>query len=83
MARLNMKMNAQPKYLRRDAHPTMPVIYKLSLKGVKCETWRCSEAQWIAIEFADKNGNVGVGSSTALKMISAKDWARVQRGGQR
>jgi hypothetical protein len=33
----------QPKFIRRDDHPTMPVIYRLSVKGVKCETWRCSE----------------------------------------
>jgi hypothetical protein len=42
-------MTAQPKYIRRDDHPTMPVIYRLAVKGVKCETWRCSEAQWIKL----------------------------------
>jgi hypothetical protein len=42
-------MTAQPKFIRRDDHPTMPVIYRLAVKGVKCETWRCSEAQWIKL----------------------------------
>jgi hypothetical protein len=33
-------------FLRRDDHATMPVIYKLALKGVKCDTWRTSEREW-------------------------------------
>jgi hypothetical protein len=41
-------MSNQPQavFIRRDSHAVRPVIYRLPLRGLWCDTWRCSDDEW-------------------------------------